>query len=92
MMNKNMNLIGQAVIIGITINLVITYALKHVATPNQISPPNGASSLPFFDQLIHMFVTIERPPLTSSNLMVYIVYWLLLSLVMRFFSQGFIMK
>ena len=67
-----MNL-GKAFIIGITINLVIPYALKRFATPNQISPPNGASSLPFFDQLMHMFVHHAQVPLTSSIIVSVIV-------------------
>jgi hypothetical protein len=53
-MNKKLVLsyIGWLVVI----NLVLPFVVKLFATPEQIKPPNGASNLSFFDQLMHMFV------------------------------------
>jgi hypothetical protein len=72
-MKVNHKLVLCSVIVAIIINLVLPFALKPLATPNQISPPNGAQNLPFFDQLIHMFVHHAQVPLTSSIIVAVIV-------------------
>lgn len=65
-MNKNSKLLICAVIVGILINLILPSLLSPFATKEQIKPPHGAAALPFFDQLIHMFVHHAQVPLTSS--------------------------
>ena len=72
-MNKQCNLIVVAVIISLIINIVLPLIAKPLATQNQITPPNGAGNLPFFDQLIHMLVHHAQVPLTSSLIVAIIV-------------------
>tara|TARA_B100001121_G_C18302499_1_gene440384 strand:+ start:199 stop:447 length:249 start_codon:yes stop_codon:yes gene_type:complete len=72
-MKSNRNLLLHAVIVGIVINLVLPFAVKPFATPEQVKPPNGAENLPFFDQLMHMFVHHAQVPLTSSIIVAVIV-------------------
>jgi hypothetical protein len=62
-----------SVVVGIVINLVLPAVLKPYATPEQIKPPNGADKLPFFDQLMHMFVHHAQVPVTSSIIVAIIV-------------------
>jgi di/tricarboxylate transporter len=62
-----------SVVIGVVLNLVLPAVLKPFATPEQISPPNGAVNLPFFDQLMHMFVHHAQVPVTSSIIVAVIV-------------------
>ena len=63
-----------SVIVGVVINLVLPAVLKPFATPEQIKPPNGAEQLPFFDQLMHMFVHHAQVPVTSSIIVAVIVF------------------
>ena len=72
-MNAKYRQIMLAVIIGVIINLVLPYIIKPFATPEQITPPNGAENLSYFDQLIHMFVHHAQVPLTSSVIIAIIV-------------------
>ena len=46
---------------------------KGAPTPDQIKPPNGASNLSFFDQLMHMLVHHAQVPITSSIIVAIIV-------------------
>jgi hypothetical protein len=62
-----------SIVVGIVINLVLPAILKPYATPEQIKPPNGADQLPFFDQLMHMFVHHAQVPVTSSIIVAIIV-------------------
>jgi hypothetical protein len=62
-----------SVVIGVISNLVLPAVLKPFATPEQIKPPNGADQLPFFDQLMHMFVHHAQVPVTSSIIIAVIV-------------------
>ena len=72
-MSKINNLLINSVIVGIIINIVLPFALKPLATPEQIKPPDGAENLSFFDQLMHMFVHHAQVPLTSSIIIAVIV-------------------
>ena len=69
-MNKNL---VNSVLVGVLINLVLPFCLLPFATPDQINPPDGAAALPFFDQLMHMFVHHAQVPLTSSLIVAIIV-------------------
>ena len=62
-----------SVIVGVVVNLVLPAFLKPLATPEQVKPPNGAENLPFFDQLMHMFVHHAQVPVTSSIIVAVIV-------------------
>ena len=72
-MKFDAKLVLLAVLVGIVVNLVLPFALKPLATQDQIKPPNGAENLPFFDQLMHMFVHHAQVPLTSSLIVAVIV-------------------
>ena len=66
-------LIIHAIIIGVLINLILPQVVKPFATPAQIKPPSGAVALPFFNQMMHMFVHHAQVPLTSSIIVAVIV-------------------
>jgi len=61
-----MNLITKCVIIAVLINLILPMFIKPFATKDQITPPQGAHNLSFFDQIIHMLIHHSQVPLTSS--------------------------
>lgn len=61
-------------IVGVLINLILPKLLKPLATPDQIKPPQGAEKLSFFDQIMHMFIHHEQVPVTSSIIIVVVVY------------------
>ena len=61
------------VIIAIMINIIVPNIVKKFATEKQITPPEGAHKLSYFDQLIHMFVHHAQVPLTSSVIIAVIV-------------------
>ena len=70
-MNKKFVL--SCIVVGVVINLVLPFIVKPFATPEQIKPPNGASNLSFFDQLMHMFVHHAQVPFSSSVIISIIV-------------------
>ena len=72
-LQHNHKVLVCSVVVGIVINLVLPAILKPYATPEQIKPPNGADQLPFFDQLMHMFVHHAQVPVTSSIIVAIIV-------------------
>ena len=72
-MKTKQQIILYATVVGVVINLVLPAILKHFATPDQVKPPNGAHNLPFFDQLMHMFVHHAQVPFTSSIIVAVIV-------------------
>ena len=75
--NKNLSQKNKAmvcsVVFAVIINLVLPFCVRPFATKNQIMPPKGAASLPFFDQLIHMFVHHAQVPVSSSIIIAVIV-------------------
>ena len=72
-MKLNTKIVLYSVLVGVVVNLVLPFGLKPFATPDQVKPPNGAENLPFFDQLMHMFVHHAQVPLTSSIIVAVIV-------------------
>lgn len=62
------------VAISIMINLILPQILKPLATKDQKKPPDGAEKLPFFDQLMHMFVHHAQVPFSSSLIVGVIVF------------------
>ena len=63
-----------AAIIGVFINIILSMAIIPFATDDQISPPNGAAKLPFFSQIIHMFVHHNQVLFTSSLIIFVLVF------------------
>ena len=53
-------------VIGIILNIVISLVFSLFATKNEISPINGASSLSFKSQIMHMLVHHKQVLFTSS--------------------------
>lgn len=63
----------KVVVISMLINIVVPYLVKPYATAIQIKPPNGAASLKFFDQIMHMFVHHAQVPIASTLIIAIIV-------------------
>tara|TARA_B100001094_G_C18183052_1_gene802062 strand:- start:1346 stop:1666 length:321 start_codon:yes stop_codon:yes gene_type:complete len=63
-----------ACIIALIINIVLPKIVKPYATQNEIKPPNGASNLSFKSQLMHMLVHHAQVPISSSLIIVIIVF------------------
>lgn len=63
-MFKNVNL--RVVGIAVLLNFMLPMLLKSLATEEEIKPPNGAGSLDFKGQLMHMFVHHAQVPVSSS--------------------------
>ena len=62
----NTTLILKACVVGIILNLVLPFILKPFATPNEIKPTNGAASLSYKGQFMHMMVHHNQVPFMSS--------------------------
>jgi len=56
----------NAVLMGIILNLVLPYILKPFATREEMKPPNGAASLSFKGQFMHMMIHHNQVPFMSS--------------------------
>jgi hypothetical protein len=70
---KNLtHLIWISAIVGVVLNIALSLCISPFATPNQISPPDGAAALGLWDQFVHMLVHHEQVLFTSS-LIVFIV-------------------
>ena len=62
-----------AAILGIVLNIILSYSFFPLATKEEIKPPNGAENLTFKSQIMHMLVHHSQVPLTSSLIIVLIV-------------------
>ena len=69
----NTTLILKACVVGIILNLVLPFILKPFATPQEIKPPNGAASLSYKSQFMHMMVHHNQVPFMSSLIITLIV-------------------
>jgi len=63
-MQKNLYL--KTAVIGVILNVVLSFALAPFATKEEIKPPNGASRLSFKSQVMHMLVHHKQVIVTSS--------------------------
>jgi len=63
-MQKNLYL--KTAVIGVILNVVLSFALAPFATREEIKPPNGASGLSFKSQVMHMLVHHKQVIVTSS--------------------------
>ncbi len=64
----------NATIVAVVLNLVLPMLVKHIATPEEIHPKNGARSLSFKGQLVHMMVHHAQVPLSSSVIIAVITF------------------
>ena len=72
-MGSEVNCILNAVFMGIVLNIVLPIVLTPFATEEEHSPPNGAGSLSFKGQFMHMMVHHNQVILTSSVIIALIV-------------------
>ena len=63
----------KPIVISILINILLPYLIIPFASEIQITPPNGATSLKFIDQIMHMFVHHAQVPIASSLIVAIIV-------------------
>jgi hypothetical protein len=61
-------------VIGVLLNIILALMLSPFATASQIKPPNGASSLDFFSQIMHMLVHHGQVLFTSSLIIFALVF------------------
>ena len=72
-LQKEGKCILNSVIMGVALNLVLPMLLKHAATPDEMHPSGGASSLSPKGQFMHMMVHHSQVPLVSSLIVALIV-------------------
>ena len=63
-----------AAIVSIILNLLLPNLVKNFASKEEINPDNGAHTLSFKQQLMHMLVHHAQVPLTSSILVSVITF------------------
>ena len=57
----------KTALVGVVLNVVLSFAFSPFATKEEIKPPNGdASKLSFKSQIMHMLVHHKQVILTSS--------------------------
>jgi len=59
---------------GVILNIVLAYGLSPFASVEAKTPPDGASKLGFYDQLMHMLVHHKQVPITSSLIIFALVF------------------
>ena len=69
----NNKLLIRAVGIAVVLNIVLPMIFTQFATPEEISPPNGAASLSLKGQFMHMMVHHNQVMLSSSVIIALIV-------------------
>ena len=62
-----------ASLIGIILNVGLSYLLSPFATKEEIKPPNGAANLSFKEQIMHMLVHHKQVMITSSLIVALLV-------------------
>lgn len=72
-MMKESTCILNAMICGLALNLLLPLLLKPLATPDEVKPPEGAASLSYKGQFMHMMVHHNQVPLMSSLIVMLIV-------------------
>lgn len=72
-MGKESYCVYNAMIVGVVLNLLLPYILKPFATPEEVKPLNGPSSLSMKGQFMHMMVHHNQVPLVSSFIIALIV-------------------
>ena len=62
-----------AALIGVVLNVVLSYVLSPFATKEEMKPPNGAANLSFKQQIMHMLVHHKQVLITSSLIVALLV-------------------
>jgi hypothetical protein len=68
-MKREGNCVANAMVVAVALNLVLPLLLTPMATPEEIQPPTGASSLSLKGQFMHMMVHHGQVPFMSSVIM-----------------------
>ena len=72
-MNKNYICIMNAIILGILLNISLSFSLSRYATEEEKIPPMGATNLSFKSQFMHMMVHHNQVLLMSSIIVALVV-------------------
>tara|TARA_Y100001935_G_scaffold255363_2_gene267962 strand:- start:3133 stop:3411 length:279 start_codon:yes stop_codon:yes gene_type:complete len=70
---KDSYCIYNAILLGVILNVVLPYVVGPFATDEEKIPPNGAASLTYKGQFMHMMVHHNQVPVTSSVIIALIV-------------------
>ena len=70
---KGKNCLLNSIVMGVVLNLVLPLMLKPFATPEEVSPPNGAADLSLKSKFMHMMIHHNQVPLMSSLIIALIV-------------------
>ena len=62
-----------AALIGVILNVALSYLLSPFATKEEIKPPNGTANLSFKEQIMHMLVHHKQVMITSSLIVALLV-------------------
>ena len=68
-----MNDLLCVVLVAVVLNLLLPMLMKPLATPEELKPSNGASSLSMKGQVMHMLVHHAQVPISSSIVVAVIV-------------------
>jgi len=71
--SEDSDCIVNAMICSIILNVVLSALATNIATPEEVTPPNGAENLPLKSQFIHMLVHHNQVLLVSSLLVAVVV-------------------
>jgi hypothetical protein len=63
----------KAAVIGVVLNIALSYGLSPFATSEEVKPPNGAANLAFKSQIMHMLVHHKQVMLSSSLIVALLV-------------------
>ena len=63
----------KAAVIGVVLNIALSYGLSPFASDEEVKPPNGASKLAFKSQIMHMLVHHKQVMLSSSLIVALLV-------------------
>ena len=72
-MNKNLKIVLIASLVGILLNVILSFVLSPFATKEEHSPSNGANNLSFKSQIMHMLVHHKQVIFTSSLIVAVLV-------------------
>ena len=67
------NLCLKAALVGVVLNIILSFAANPFATKDEVMPPNGAASLSFKSQIMHMLVHHNQVLMTSSLIVALLV-------------------
>ena len=67
------NCIVNALIVGLLLNYFIPLMLTPLATPDEVTPPDGAGKLSFKSQFMHLMVHHNQIPLMSALVVGFVI-------------------